>query len=106
MLQEMSKRRKLDEELSEPVVDRESVINQEIANIKPITRWSLNFLSTYLQANLPSSRDMQVIQTFTEDPWIDDEDRKTAGWFYPYQDALSKCRMFTFKVISVKMFVF
>ena len=46
MLQEMSKRRKLDEELSEPVVDREGVINQEIANIKPITRCSINFLST------------------------------------------------------------
>ena len=49
MLQEMSKRRKLDEEQSEPVVDREGVINQEIANIKPITRCSLNFLSIYLQ---------------------------------------------------------
>ena len=43
------------------------------------------------------NRDMQVIQTFTEDPWMDDDDKKTAGWCYPYQDPLSRCRMFTFK---------
>jgi len=86
MLQEARKKRKTDDDSDpiaefepEPVVDKELVINQEIASIKPITR------------------DMQVIQTLTEEPWMDDEEKKNANWFYPYQDPLSRCRMFTFK---------
>ena len=51
----------------------------------------------YIFFYLSTSRDMQVIQTFTEDPWMDDDDKKTADWCYPYQEPLSRCRMFTFK---------
>jgi len=60
-------------------LDRETIINQEIANIKPITR------------------EMQVIQTFIEDPWIEAEEKQTCKWNYPVSDPLSKCRLFTFK---------
>ena len=39
MLQEATRKRKIDEQSPEPVlVDKELVINQEIASIKPITR--------------------------------------------------------------------
>jgi len=60
-------------------LDRETIINQEIANIKPI------------------SREMQVIQTFIEDPWIEAEEKQTCKWSYPSSDILSKCRLYTFK---------
>jgi len=89
LLQEERKKRRKTEEGSgdandddikeDIVVDKESIINQEIANIKPITR------------------EMQVIQTFEEDPWLESEDKVCSKWSYPYCDSLSKCRLFTFK---------
>ena len=42
-------------------------------------------------------REMQVIQTFEEDPWLEAEDKICSKWSYPYSDDLSKCRLFTFK---------
>ena len=48
MLQEARKKRKTDDDSDpiaepEPFVDKELVINQEIASIKPITRYKLTF---------------------------------------------------------------
>jgi len=87
LLQEERKKRRKTEECSadnndndvDITIDKESIINQEIANIKPITR------------------EMQVIQTFEEDPWLESEDKICSKWSYPYSDDLSKCRLFTFK---------
>jgi len=59
-------------------VDKESVIRQEITKIKPI------------------SRDMQVVQIFEEDPWLEDDDKISSKWTFK-ADGIQKCRLFTFK---------
>jgi len=71
-----------DEESEQPEdlvrIDRDLVINQEISKIKPI------------------SRDMQVIQTFEEDPWIEKEDKIPSSWSFNTK-GINRCRLFTFK---------
>ena len=62
----------------EAVVDREEMIKKEISTIKPITR------------------DMQVVQTFVSDPWLEAEDKTAADWTFNYS-ARTRCRLFTFK---------
>ena len=62
----------------EVVVDRAEIIKQEISTIKPITR------------------DMQVVQTFISDPWLETEDKIPSRWTFSYSTR-SKCRLFTFK---------
>ena len=62
----------------EAVVDREEIIKKEISTIKPITR------------------DMQVVQTFVSDPWLEAEDKTAADWTFHYS-ARTRCRLFTFK---------
>jgi len=59
-------------------IDRDLVIRQEISKIKPI------------------SRDMQVIQTFEEDPWVETEDKIPSTWTFNIK-GIYKCRLFTFK---------
>jgi len=59
-------------------IDRESVISQEIAKIKPI------------------SREMQVVQIFDKDPWLKDEDKVVSDWTFN-TDGIKKCKLFTFK---------
>jgi len=61
------------------LVDREMIIKQEMAKIKPITR------------------DMAAVQIFPEDPWITDDDKLPSKWTFPFNSILSKCRLFTFK---------
>ena len=41
-------------------------------------------------------RDMQVIQTFDADPWIQGQDKVPSKWSFKMDD-LGKCRLFTFK---------
>ena len=77
---------RLNEELNtspEDNLDREEIIIKEIESIKPITR------------------DMQVIQTFVEDPF-QKEEKKNVILKDPFQDwsfdqPKRKCRLFTFK---------
>lgn len=59
-------------------IDRDLVISQEISRIKPI------------------SRDMQVVQIFEKDPWVEKEDKLVSDWTFNI-DGINKCRLFTFK---------
>ena len=94
LLQEGSRKRKLKELEDEDnleskdkankneedvTLDKDMIISQEIASIKPITR------------------DMQVIQTMEQDPWIEAVDKQEVRWSYPATDPLARCRLFTFK---------
>ena len=63
---------------AETGLTREKIINTEISSIRPITR------------------DMQVIQTFVSDPWLEAEDKAPSDWSFSYSTR-SKCRLFTFK---------
>ena len=60
-------------------IDANEIIDKEIANIKPI------------------SRDMQVIQTFEQDPWLQHQNKSDSSWTYPITTTNSKCRLYTFK---------
>ena len=73
----LAAKRKADE--AEVEVDREAIIRQEIAKIRPITR------------------DMAAVQVFVGDPWITDQDKKVSTWSCPMDTALQKCRLFTYK---------
>eukprot|EP00092_Neocalanus_flemingeri_P028604 GFUD01031061.1.p1 GENE.GFUD01031061.1~~GFUD01031061.1.p1 ORF type:complete len:334 (+),score=109.71 GFUD01031061.1:51-1004(+) len=59
-------------------IDRNSVISQEIAKIKPI------------------SRDMQAVQMFDKDPWLENEDKISSNWTFK-TEGIKKCKLFTFK---------
>jgi len=73
----LAAKRKADGE--EVVLDREEIIKQEIARIRPITR------------------DMAAVQIFNGDPWISNEDKIPSSWSCPADNALKKCRLFTYK---------
>jgi len=59
-------------------INKESVIQEEVDKIQSI------------------SRDHQVIQIFTRDPWISNCDKCSAKWKYPTGD-LDKCRLLAFR---------
>jgi len=58
--------------------EREHLISQEIAKIKPITR------------------EMAVVQIFERDPWLDLQERRESSWSFA-QEGSSRCRLFVFK---------
>ena len=76
------KKLKLNEELvisSEDNLDKDGIIKKEIESIRPITR------------------DMQVIQTFMEDPFQKEEIKETTDFDWSFDSPKRKCRLFTFK---------
>lgn len=73
----LAAKRKAEE--AEVEVDREAIIRQEIARIRPITR------------------DMAAVQVFNGDPWITEENKTISSWSCPVDTALQKCRLFTYK---------
>jgi len=73
----LAAKRKAEE--AEVEVDKEAIIRQEIARIRPITR------------------DMAAVQIFNGDPWITEEDKTVSSWSCPVDTALQKCRLFTYK---------
>ena len=60
-------------------IDREAIISKEIESIKPITR------------------EMQVIQTFIEDPFVKEPFQETTDFEWNFDNPKRKCRLFTFK---------
>jgi len=85
MLQKMKKLKTKDPntEIPEIQLDKEKVIEEEIAKIRPI------------------DKEHQVVQIFTQDPWMEDHDKLEARLHPPSTD-VDKCRLFTFKTLWKK----
>jgi len=85
MLQKIKRQKTEEKSSEEPIIeiDKEKVIAEEVAKIQPI------------------KKEHQVIQIFTQDPWIDDCDKLEARLSHPTTD-VDKCRLFAFKILWKK----
>lgn len=69
----------LKEQEEDTEAEKELVIRQEVAKIKPITR------------------DMAAVQIFPADPWLSESQKQPSPWSYPCTSPLQRCRLFTYK---------
>ena len=77
-------------------IDRDLVISQEIGKIKPISRFVSAIRHSFKLKQSIICRDMQVVQIFEKDPWVEKEDKLVSDWTFN-TDGINKCRLFTFK---------
>eukprot|EP00088_Acartia_fossae_P001136 TRINITY_DN10426_c0_g1_i2.p1 TRINITY_DN10426_c0_g1~~TRINITY_DN10426_c0_g1_i2.p1 ORF type:complete len:392 (+),score=88.00 TRINITY_DN10426_c0_g1_i2:102-1277(+) len=84
MMKKLKKQKVDDSEDPEiPELDRDAVIEEEIAKIQPITK------------------DHQILQIFTKDPWLEESDKIEAKLSQP-TEPLDKCRLLAFQALWEK----